>query len=98
MVGISPSKFVSHTVRNGVAEARHEGLIRWKIARRPGINNQNVLMEHVVGAYRTDTVVSLTTKPVMFLGVLKTAVGQELRTEKKRGGTVLSLSVSFQLL
>ena len=54
--------------------ACHEGLISWKIARRPGINNQNVFMQYVVGDYRTDTVVSLTPKPVLFLGVLKAAV------------------------
>jgi hypothetical protein len=58
---------VHSNLRNGDTEVCHEGLIRWKIVRRQGINNQNVLIQYVVGAYRTDTVVSLTPKPVMFL-------------------------------
>jgi hypothetical protein len=36
--------------------------------------HQNVLIHHLLGAWRTDFAVSRTPKPVIFFGVLKAAV------------------------
>ncbi len=76
---MSPSLFfvsLHSNLRSGDAETSHERLISWKITRRTGINNQKVFIQYVDGAYRTDTAVSLTPKPVLFLGVLKASVPQ----------------------
>jgi hypothetical protein len=47
--------------------------------------HQNVLMHHLLGAWRTDFTVSHTPKPVIFFGVLKAAVPLGVHARPQQG-------------